>query len=89
MSFFSAGLILSHWGFYLIGFLLWGLIVASGVLFIWALWKESWKAFLISGISFLIPSVVLSTQHGWFSLFLILPLTAFILSFFTKKRFSM
>lgn len=86
MEFFSAGFVLSHWGFYLLGTLLWGLIITSGVLFIWGLWKESWKAFLISGLTFLAPSIILATQHGWFSLFLLLPLAAFVLTFYTKKR---
>ncbi|MCL6570517.1 MAG: hypothetical protein K6T88_02375 [Bacillus sp. (in: Bacteria)] len=86
MGVLSVGFILSHWGFYMLGFFLWALIVASGVFFIWGVWKVSWKAFLISGLAFLVPSIILSTQRGWFSLFLILPMAAFGLAFFTKKR---
>lgn len=86
MGSFSLGIILGHWGFYLVGFLLWGLIVASGVLLIWGIWKESWKALMASGIAFLVPAIILSTQHGWFSLFLLLPLSAFVLTYYTKKK---
>jgi hypothetical protein len=86
MGVFSVGFILGHWGFYLLGFILWALIIASGVFFIWGLWKESWKSFLISGLTFLAPSIILSTQHGWFSMFLLLPITAFGLAYYTKKE---
>jgi hypothetical protein len=86
MGVFSVGFILGHWVFFLLGFFLWALIIAAGVFFIWGLWKESWKSFLISGFAFLAPSIILSTQHGWFSMFLLLPLASFGLAYYTKKR---
>lgn len=72
-------------GLFVVGFILWGLIVASGLLFLWGLWKRSRKAFLTSGIAILIPAIVLSTQQGVFLLFLLLPVLAFVFAYFTKK----
>jgi hypothetical protein len=85
MEIFSVGFITSHIGFLLVGLFLWGLIIASGLLLIWGLLKKSWKSLLISGLAFLIPSITLSTQQGWFRLFLLLPLIAFSLAFYEKK----
>ncbi len=71
-------------GFVVIGFVLWGLIVGSIVLFIMGLLNRSRKHFLYSGIAFLIPAIILSTQQGWYRLFLLLPVAAFVVSFFTR-----
>jgi len=73
-------------GFFLVGFILWSLIVVSLVLLIGGFWKKSWKAFLVSGLAMLVPSIMLTTQQGWFSLFVLLPLMVLGLSFYTKKK---
>jgi hypothetical protein len=72
-------------GFFVVGFILWGLIIVSALSFLWGLWKRSRNAFLTSGITILVPAVVLSTQKGMFLLFLALPVLAFVLAYFTKK----
>jgi hypothetical protein len=73
-------------GFLLVGFILWGLMIASVLLFIFGLGKKSWKLFTWSGMAFLIPSIILATQKGLFSLFLLLPLIAFGAAFYMHKR---
>lgn len=78
--------IVSGIGLLLVGIVLWGLIIASALIFLWALWKKSSKAYLWSGLSFLIPAIVLSTQGGSFLLFLLLPVLAFVLAYFTRKK---
>jgi hypothetical protein len=88
MNDFLVGIIWGHVGFFLVGFILWGLIAVSGIFFILGLFKKSWKAFLISGVTILVPAIILSTQHGWFNLFYLLPVAAFGFSYFTKKRMN-
>ncbi|WP_338453102.1 hypothetical protein R4Z09_15255 [Niallia oryzisoli] len=55
---------------------LWGLIFVSIFLAFWGLFKKSWKAFVWSGVAFVIPSIILATQKGLFSLFILLPMSA-------------
>ncbi|WP_070119672.1 hypothetical protein [Bacillus marinisedimentorum] len=71
-------------GFVVIGFVVWGLIVASIVLFVSGLLNRSWKHLLYSGLAFLTPAIILSSQQGWYLLFLLVPVAAFVLSFFTR-----
>ncbi|WP_462409618.1 hypothetical protein [Neobacillus sp. Marseille-QA0830] len=80
------GFIFADWSFFLAAMILWGLIIVSGLLFIWGAWKKSWIAFLISGCALIFPAIVLATQGGWFYLFLLIPLVIFYLSFYRKKR---
>lgn len=72
-------------GFFLIAVFLWGLIIGSILLFMRGLWKKSWKAFVWSGIAFIVPAIIFATQKGLFSLFLIIPLIAFGAAYFTNK----
>ena len=77
--------LISNIGFISIAALLWGLIIVSGISFVVGLLRKSWKAHLLSGLTFIVPGIVLSTQQGYYSLFLLLPLIAFVLAFLIKK----
>lgn len=70
---------------FLMGVLLWGLIIAGIILFIWGLVKKSRLLLVLSGAALLTPAIVLSTQQGWFYLFLAIPLAAFAAAFTVKK----
>jgi hypothetical protein len=70
---------------FLMGVLLWGLIIVGIILFIWGLLRISKKMLAWSGAALLIPAIVLSTQQGWFYLFLAVPLAAFAAAFTVKK----
>jgi hypothetical protein len=81
-----------NWGrkkmdFFLVGIVYWLLIGVSVLLFIWGVWRRSWKAFLVSGIALAIPTVslYLGGTEGWFKLAGLLPLILFLLAYFTKK----
>lgn len=71
--------------FLLVGIGLWGLLILGGLLFLFGLWKKSWMSHFISGIVLLIPSIILATERGWFTLFFLLPLLVFGFALFTKK----
>ncbi|WP_084780284.1 hypothetical protein [Bacillus massilinigeriensis] len=86
MGFFMVGTIWSDLGFLLVGAFYWGLIIASGISFLIGLFKKSWKAFLTSGITFIIPALTLASQEGYFTFFLFLPLLAIGLAIITKKN---
>jgi len=73
-------------GFYWVGLIFWILIGASLLLFIWGLWKKSWKALLMSGISLLLPSLYFGGAENWFRLLVLLPLVPFVLAYCTRKR---
>ena len=72
--------------FYWIGLIFWLLIGASIFLFIWGLWKKSWKALFISGIA-LIPSSLyfLGAENG-LRIIILVPLVCFFLAYYTRKR---
>ncbi|WP_449622042.1 hypothetical protein [Robertmurraya sp. Marseille-Q9965] len=63
--------------FLLVGIALWGLLIFGGLLFLYGLWKKSWLAYFLCGLTLLIPSIILATQKGIFILFILLPLVAF------------
>jgi len=86
MNDFFVGTILSSVGFLLIGAVLWLLIIISVVLLLWAGLKKSWKGFFFSGLFILIPAIILSTQKGFFILFLFLPLLAFVIAYLMRTR---
>ncbi len=72
---------------FLVGIIYWLLIGASVLLFVWGLWKKSWKGFLWSGIALALPTISLYVggAEGWFRLAGLLPLLLFVLAFYTKK----
>lgn len=74
--------------FFLVGILLWSLIVASIVLLIAGLWKRSWKAIAWSGIALLPPmSLIFMGGEGiWFRLCILLPLVLLIAAFLMKQQ---
>ncbi|WP_216829713.1 hypothetical protein [Alkalihalobacterium elongatum] len=78
--------LIANIGLYVIGFLLWGLIVASIISVIIGIWKKSWKSFLFSGLTLFVPAIVLATQPGWLRLMVGIPILLVILAFFTKRK---
>ncbi|WP_394232170.1 hypothetical protein [Niallia oryzisoli] len=72
-------------GLFLVAVFLWGLILVSVLLTMWGLLKKSWKAFVWSGAAIIIPSIILGTQRGLFSLFFLLPLIALGAAYLTYK----
>lgn len=74
--------------FFLVGLVLWGLIGAALLLFIWALWKKAWRAFVWSGVALLPPilSVYIGGAEGWFKASFLLPVALFALAYYVKKR---
>ncbi|NMD70414.1 hypothetical protein HHO41_08915 [Bacillus sp. DNRA2] len=86
MEFFLLGFNWGDWGLLFIGVVVWGLVIASGLLLLWGIWKKSWKALVISGLAFLVPAIILFTQPGFTRLFILIPLLVFILAYFFKKK---
>lgn len=75
-------------GFFLVGIILWSLVIASIVLLIAGLWKRSWKALAWSGIT-LLPPMLLIFMGGegiWFRLCILLPLLLFVAAFLVKQQ---
>ncbi|MEH7745793.1 hypothetical protein V7659_12245 [Neobacillus drentensis] len=73
--------------FFLVGIVYWLLIGASVLLFVWGLWKKSWKGFLWSGIALALPTISLYVggAEGWFRLAGLLPLLLWVFAYYTKK----
>jgi hypothetical protein len=86
MNDFLLGSIFSDTGFLYVSAILWLLIMASILLLLWGIWKKTWQGYFFSGLTFLTPAIILSTQKGLFSLFLFLPLLAFFIAYLLKKR---
>lgn len=73
-------------GFYWAGFIFWLLIGAALLLFIYGLWKKSWKALLICGMILALPMHYFAGAENGLRCFALVPLIPFILSYYTKKR---
>lgn len=75
-------------GLFLMGILLWSLVIAAVVLAIIGLWKRSWKALAWSGIALLLPTLLISMdgQGIWFRLAILLPLLLFVAAFLMKNQ---
>lgn len=72
--------------FYLVGFTFWLLIGVSVLLFVWGLWKKSWKTLLISGFTTIPPTLYFSGAENWFKVLALLPLLLFFLAYYTRKK---
>lgn len=75
-------------GFFLVGILLWALVIGSIVLFIYGLWKHSWKVLVWSGAALLVPmlSIFLGGQGIWFRLCIVPPLAIFAAAYYMKQK---
>ncbi|MBT2569994.1 hypothetical protein [Planococcus sp. ISL-110] len=75
-------------GLFLMGILLWSLVIAAVVLAFIGLWKRSWKALFWSGVALLLPALLISMdgQGIWFRLAILLPLLLFIAAFLMKQQ---
>ncbi|OKL37463.1 hypothetical protein BLL40_03910 [Domibacillus mangrovi] len=76
--------------FFLGGLGLWILIGSAFLLFIWGLWKKSWRALVWSGIALLpsILSIYIGGTEGWLKVSVILPLVLFVRAYYMKKRMA-
>lgn len=75
-------------GLFSVGIFLWFLIGLSAVLFIWGIWKHSWKALVLSGAA-LLPPMLLIFMGGsgiWFWLCIVPPLLLFAGAFYMKHH---
>lgn len=86
MSDFLLGSIMSSIGFISVAIILWGLIIAAGVLLVIGFVRKSWKALMYSGLAFIIPGIILFTQGGSFRLLLLYPVIAIIFAFVLKRK---
>ncbi|HSJ37730.1 MAG TPA: hypothetical protein VK945_05900 [Planococcus sp. (in: firmicutes)] len=76
-------------GFLLMGILLWSLVIASVVLFVYGLWKHSWKALAWSGVALLFPMGLIAFDGSgsmWFKLSIVPPLLIFAAAYFMKRN---
>lgn len=74
--------------FFLIGIVLWSLVIGAVVLAIIGFWKKSWKALAWSGIALLPPMLLIfmGEERIWFRLSVLLPLLLFVAAFLLKQR---
>lgn len=72
-------------GFYWVGLVFWLLIGASLFFLVWGLYKKSWKAFIISGIALILPSLYFLGAENWFRLIAGLPILCFLFAYHTRK----
>lgn len=75
-------------GLFLMGILLWFLVIAAAFLAFIGLWKRSWKALAWSGAAVLLPTLLISMdgQGIWFRLAILLPLLLFVAAFLMKHQ---
>jgi hypothetical protein len=78
-----------HMWFFLLGLLFWSLVAGSLLLFIGGIVKKSWKSLLISGVAFLLPSLIIGGAQGWMRMIVIMPWVAFILSYYFRKKVTL
>ncbi|MGG0657242.1 hypothetical protein [Rummeliibacillus pycnus] len=73
-------------GLYWIGLIFWILIGTSIFLFIWGIWKQSWKTLLISGIALMLPSLYFLGAENWFRILAFLPIIPLFLAYCTRNK---
>nr|WP_316047060.1 hypothetical protein [Planococcus glaciei] len=75
-------------GLFVMGILLWSLVIASVILFIYGLWKSSWKALVWSGAAILVPMMLifLGGQGIWFRLSILVPIAIFAAAYYMKQK---
>lgn len=83
---FVLGSVMSSIGFISIAVILWGFILVSIVFFVIGFVRRSWKALLYSGLAFIIPGIVLSTQGGLYLFILLYPIISILFAVVIKRR---
>lgn len=68
-----------------ISIIFWLLVLFSAVSFVFGLSKKSWKVFVISGITILLPSLYFAGAENWVRIIALLPLLPFFLAFLVSK----
>jgi len=69
-----------------VGLIYWLFVISSLLLFIWGLGKKSWKAFILSAITLILPTLYFSGAENWVRILVLLPLLPFLLAFITRKK---
>ncbi|WP_442598900.1 hypothetical protein [Neobacillus sp. D3-1R] len=69
----------------LVGYLFWVSVAVSAVSIIYGLVKKSWRAFFLSGISF-IPAALYAGVGGELRLVLLVPVILFALAYVLRKN---
>ena len=76
-------------GLLFMGILLWSLVIASVVLFVYGLWKRSWKALVWSGAALLLPMGLIAFDGSgsmWFKLSIVPPLLIFAVAYYMRYK---
>ncbi len=72
--------------FFIVGFILWVLIVVAAACLLLGLWKKSWKYLMSSGLALFIPSLYFWGAENWFKLIALLPWLVFLLAYYMYKK---
>ena len=76
-------------GLFLMGILLWSLVIASVVLLVYGFWKHSWKALAWSGVALLFPMGLIAFDGSgsmWFKLSIVPPLLIFVAAYYMRHK---
>jgi len=75
-------------GLFVMGILLWTLVIVSVVLFVYGLWKSSWKALVWSGAAVLVPMMLIfmGGQGIWLRLSILVPIAIFAAAYYMKQK---
>ncbi|MGK7376857.1 hypothetical protein ACSFXN_03375 [Planococcus sp. 1R117A] len=73
---------------FLMGILLWSLVIASVILFVYGLWKSSWKALMWSGTAILLPTILIFMGDDgiWFRFSILVPIAIFAAAYYMKHK---
>lgn len=76
-------------GLFLMGILLWSLVIASAVLFVLGLWKHSWKMLAWSGAALLLPMGLIAFDGSgsmWFMWSIVPPLLILAFAYYMRRK---
>ncbi|KAA0547956.1 hypothetical protein FZW96_09445 [Bacillus sp. BGMRC 2118] len=75
-------------GLFMIAIVYWVLIGISIVSFIWGLWKRSWTALLVSGLTLFVPTLSLyaGDAEGLFKWSVLAPVMVLFIAYYYKNR---
>ena len=74
--------------FFLVGMLMWTLVLGSVCLFLWGFWKKSWIAFFSSGFGFLLPALMFATVDSPLRFLVLFPIVSFLLAYYMNRKYS-
>lgn len=68
-----------------ISMIFWLLVILSTVSFAFGLSKRSWKAFVISGITMILPAIYFVGAENWARMIALLPIIPFFFAYLVSK----